>query len=100
MRRVRIELAEVAAIPNLMEATARAARGKHERPVVRAFLDRLEAHLAVLAEDIVAGRSRAANTAASASATPSRASSMPPASPTGSCITPSCFRPVRCWSGP
>lgn len=56
MRRVRIELAEVAAIPNLMEATARAARGKRERPVVRAFLDRLEAHLAVLAEDIVAGR--------------------------------------------
>lgn len=56
MRRVRIELAEVAAIPNLMEATARAARGKRERPVVRAFLDRLEAHLAILAEDIVTGR--------------------------------------------
>lgn len=56
MRRVRIELTEVAAIPNLIEATARAARGKRERPVVRAFLDRLEAHLAVLAEDIVAGR--------------------------------------------
>jgi len=56
VRRVRIELAEVAAIPNLMEATARAARGKRERPVVRAFLDRLEAHLAILAEDIVTGR--------------------------------------------
>jgi len=56
VRRVRIELAEIAAIPNLMEATARAARGKRERPVVRAFLDRLEDHLAALAQDIVTGR--------------------------------------------
>ncbi len=31
---------------------------------------------------------------------PSRASSTPPASPTESCITPSCYRRVRGWSGP
>jgi hypothetical protein len=42
MRRTRIDLAAVAAIPNLAEATARAARGKRERPAVCAFLADLE----------------------------------------------------------
>jgi RNA-directed DNA polymerase len=56
MRRVRIDLATIAAIPNLAEATARAARGKHDRPAVRAFLAALEGHLQCLAEDILAGR--------------------------------------------
>lgn len=56
MRRIRIDLGEIAAIPNLAEATARAARGKRERPVVRAFLDRLEENLTALAHDILSGR--------------------------------------------
>jgi len=56
MRRTRIELAAVAAIPNLAEAAARAARGKRERPAVRAFLTDLEGNLEALAEAILSGR--------------------------------------------
>ncbi len=56
MRRVRIDLADVAAIGNLAEATARAARGKRERPAVRAFLGRLEESLERLSSDILSGR--------------------------------------------
>ncbi len=56
MRRTRIELAAVAAIPNLAEATARAARGKRERPAVRAFLADLEGNLEALAAAIRDGR--------------------------------------------
>jgi len=56
MRRTRIDLAAVAAIPNLAEATARAARGKRERPAVQAFLVDLEANLEALAADIISGR--------------------------------------------
>jgi len=56
MHRVRIDLRDVAAIPSLAEATARAARGKRERPAVRAFLGRLEESLERLAGDILAGR--------------------------------------------
>ena len=38
MKRVRIELAEVAAFPNLVAALAKAARGKRCRPQVQRFL--------------------------------------------------------------
>jgi RNA-directed DNA polymerase len=55
MRRVRVDLAEIAAIPSLAEATARAARGKRDRPEVRAFLDRLEESLDTLAQSILHG---------------------------------------------
>jgi len=56
MRRTRIDLATVAAIPNLAAATALAARGKRERPAVAAFLSDLEGNLGTLAERILAGR--------------------------------------------
>lgn len=56
MRRTRIELADIAAFANLAEAAARAARGKRERPDVRAFFDRLEESLAALGEAILSGR--------------------------------------------
>jgi RNA-directed DNA polymerase len=56
MRRVRIELADIAAIPNLAEATLRASRGKRERPAVHAFLGDLEANLGHLANAILTGR--------------------------------------------
>jgi hypothetical protein len=56
MRRIRIELADIAAIPNLADATLRAARGKRERPAIRAFLADLESNLGRLAEAILSGR--------------------------------------------
>ena len=56
MRRTRIDLASIAAIPSLAEATARSARGKRERPAVRAFLADLERSLESLSQDILAGR--------------------------------------------
>jgi RNA-directed DNA polymerase len=56
MRRVRIELADIAAISNLAEATLRAARCKRERPAVRAFLADLETNLERLAQTILTGR--------------------------------------------
>lgn len=56
MHRTRIDLAEIAAIPNLAEATARAASGKRERPAVRAFLADLEHNLETLAGAILSGQ--------------------------------------------
>lgn len=55
VRRVRIDLGAVAALANLAEATARAARGKRDRPVVCAFLAGLEGNLEALAQDILCG---------------------------------------------
>ncbi len=56
MRRARIDLAEVAAFQNLARATELAARGKRQRPAVRAFLADLEVNLDSLAQAILTAR--------------------------------------------
>ncbi len=55
MRRVRVTLEEVADRENLIEATMRAAQNKRQRGPVRAFLARLDDHLAALREAILEG---------------------------------------------
>lgn len=56
MRRTLIRLEEVAEWSNLLSAVHKAARGKHARPDVAAFLADLPARLAELAESILDGR--------------------------------------------
>ena len=55
-RRQRIELADVAASPNLDAALWAAARGKHARPDVAAFVADAPAHLARVQQALLAGR--------------------------------------------
>jgi hypothetical protein len=55
VKRLRIDLAEVAARDNLLLAVARALRGKRHRPAVQAWLAQLEAELAALAAGILHG---------------------------------------------
>lgn len=55
MRRVRIELDEVAAWANLTDAAHKAARGKRQRPEVARFFARFDESLAELGEAIRAG---------------------------------------------
>jgi retron-type reverse transcriptase len=59
MKRIRLDLDHVAAFDNLALAAMRAARGKHFRPDVRAFMSDLDTHLARLAEAILNGRAPA-----------------------------------------
>lgn len=56
MKRHRIELTELAALPNLQRALWKAARGKRARPDVVDFLARPDARLARLTDNILAGR--------------------------------------------
>jgi len=56
MKRTRIDLTEVAALPNLALAYAKAARGKRWRPDVVRFRESLQANLARLGDDLLAER--------------------------------------------
>jgi RNA-directed DNA polymerase len=56
MRTQRVELEQIAAPENLLEAAWRAARGKRDRSDVAIFMARLEGNLTMLAEDIMTGR--------------------------------------------
>ncbi len=56
MRRMRIELADLATYDNLALAAYKAARGKRLRPAVQAFFSSFDASLARLRDDLLAGR--------------------------------------------
>jgi len=55
MKRTRIDLTDIAAFPNLVEAAVRAARGKRANPGVVRFFSNLEANVARLASDLLIG---------------------------------------------
>jgi len=55
MRPHQIELADIAAYPNLAEAVRKAAKGKRHRPDVAEFMGSFDARIETLARDILAG---------------------------------------------
>ena len=81
-RTVRIELADVAAWPNLEAALWSAAQGKRQRRDVAAFLDAAPQRLEAVRLPCSTRACPMVACAHSPSATPSRASSTPPPSPT------------------
>ena len=100
MRRSPVGLADIADWHNLAAAFHRAASASGAVQTSAQFAADLDERARRLRREILAGTVEVGHARAFASATPSRASSMPPVSGSGCCTTPSWPRSARCWTAP